>query len=133
MPSVLFAVHISDGVLTPYWLAGGFLLAILLLIPSVLNVRDDEIPRIGMLSAAAFVGSQIHIPLGVSSVHLLLNGLIGVILGRRAVLAITVGLVLQSFLFNHGGRWSLGVNICVLSLPALLAGLTFPLLLKLMT
>ena len=130
MSPALFAVHISDGVLTPAWLAGGFLVAILLLIPSVLRVRDDEIPRIGMLSAAAFVGSQIHIPLGVSSVHLLLNGLIGVLLGKRAVLAITIGLVLQAMLFGHGGKLSLGVNICILAIPAMLAGVSFPPLLR---
>jgi ABC-type Co2+ transport system permease subunit len=133
MSPVLIAVHISDGVLTPAWLAGGFLVAVLLLIPSVLRVRDDEIPRIGMLSAAAFIGSQIHIPLGVSSVHLLLNGLIGVILGRRAVLAITIGLVLQAMLFGHGGKLSLGVNICILAIPSMLAGLAFTPLMKLIT
>lgn len=125
MPLALFAVHISDGVLTSAWLAGGFLVAMLLLIPSVLKVRDDEIPRIGMLSAAAFVGSQIHIPLGISSVHLLLNGLIGVLLGKRAVLAIAIGLVLQAMLFGHGGKLSLGVNICILAIPAMLAGIAF--------
>ena len=132
MSLALFAVHISDGVLTPAWLAGGFLVAILLLIPSVLRVRDEEIPRIGMLSAAAFVGSQIHIPLGVSSVHLLLNGLIGVLLGKRAVLAIAIGLVLQAMLFGHGGKLSLGVNVCILAIPALLAGLAFPLLFRIL-
>lgn len=132
MSHALFAVHISDGVLTPAWLAGGFFVAILLLIPSVIRVRDEEIPRIGMLSAAAFVGSQIHIPLGVSSVHLLLNGLIGVLLGRRAVLAITIGLVLQAMLFGHGGKLSLGVNICILAIPAILAGAVFGPLLKLL-
>lgn len=131
MPLALFAVHISDGVLTPAWLAGGFVVAVLLLIPAVLHVRDDEIPRIGMLSAAAFVGSQIHIPLGVSSVHLLLNGLIGVLLGKRAVLAITIGLVLQAMLFGHGGKVSLGVNICILAISAMLAGIAFPPLLRL--
>lgn len=132
MPIALFAVHISDGVLTPVWLAGGFFVAILLLIPSVLRVRDEEIPRIGMLSAAAFVGSQIHIPFGVSSVHLLLNGLIGVLLGRRAVLAIAIGLVLQAMLFGHGGKLSLGVNICILGIPAMLAGVVFGPLLRLL-
>lgn len=132
MPLALFAVHISDGVLNPTWLVGGFVVAILLLIPSALCVRDDEIPRIGMLSAAAFVGSQIHIPLGVSSVHLLLNGLIGVLLGKRAVLAIAIGLVLQAMLFGHGGKLSLGVNICILAIPAMLAGWAFGPLLRLL-
>jgi ABC-type Co2+ transport system permease subunit len=47
-----------------------------------------------------------------------LNGLVGVVLGRRAVLAIAVGLALQAVLIGHGGFSSLGVNVCVMTLPA---------------
>jgi ABC-type Co2+ transport system permease subunit len=52
---------------------------------------------------------------------LLLNGLVGVVLGRRAALAIPVGLFLQAALIGHGGFSTLGVNSCVMVLPALLA------------
>src|SRR5207302_1621918 len=59
------------------------------------------------------------------------NGLVGVVLGRRAPLAICVGLVLQALLFNHGGFDVLGVNACIMGLPALAAGLLFPLVRRL--
>jgi cobalt/nickel transport system permease protein len=117
----LLAVHISDGVLSVPWLGGGFALAACLLAWSSRNVSEEEIPRIGLLTAAFFVASQIRVPLGPSSVHLLLAGLVGIILGRRAVLAVAVGLFLQALLFGHGGFSTLGVNTCVMSIPALAA------------
>src|SRR6266581_2825350 len=99
----LFAVHISDGVLTAPWLVGGFVLAALLLALAALRIRDEEIPRIAILTAAFFVSSLIHIRVGPTSIHLLLTGLVGVLLGPRAPLAIFVGLVLQATLIGHGG------------------------------
>jgi cobalt/nickel transport system permease protein len=123
---LLWAVHISDGVLSePVW-AAGWIAAFALVAVSTWRVRDDEIPRIGVLTAAFFVASQIHLPLGGASVHLLLNGLLGVVLGRRAPLALAVGLLLQALLFGHGGVTTLGVNVTVYSIPALIAGLVFP-------
>jgi cobalt/nickel transport system permease protein len=122
---MLFAVHIADGVLSPIFLVACTLIAITLLGVSLFRIEQNEIPRIGLLAAAAFVGAQIHLPLGVTSVHLLLNGLIGVILGRRAPLALAISLFLQSFIFAHGGKLALGVNLCVLALPAVFAGWWF--------
>ncbi len=124
----LFAVHISDGVLAPATLAVGFVAAALLLIPALVRIRDDEIPRIALLTAAFFVSSSIHVRVGPTSVHLILNALVGVILGRRAPLAIAVGLLLQVVLLGHGGYSTLGVNATVISLPGLGARAAFPFL-----
>jgi cobalt/nickel transport system permease protein len=121
----LFAVHISDGILTGPWLAGGFLFAGLLALWGARQVRDEEIPQIAVLTAAFFVASLIHVRLLHTSVHLLLNGLVGVVLGRRAALAIPIGLFLQAVLIGHGGISTLGVNACVMGLPALGSWLLF--------
>jgi cobalt/nickel transport system permease protein len=123
---MLFAVHIADGVLTPAWLAGGFVVAAVLLILSLRRIDEHTVVRVGLFTAAFFVASQVHIPIGVGSVHLLLNGVVGLVLVRFAPLAITVGLLLQAVLFGHGGLLTLGVNACVLGLPALLAGYGYP-------
>lgn len=125
---MLFAVHISDGVLTAPWLAGGFAAAWVLLWGAWWKLRDEEIPRIALLTSAFFVSSLIHIRVGPTSLHLLLSGLVGVVLGRRAPLAIFVGLLLQVLLIQHGGYWTLGVNTCVMSIPALLSWLAFRLI-----
>src|SRR5947209_5495901 len=123
-----FAVRISDGVIVWQWLALGFIASGLLFFLSSFRITDGEIPRIGMLTAVFFVTSLIHVPVGPASVHLLLNGLLGLILGRRAILAIAVGLFLQCVLFQHGGLTALGINLVVVSVPALLARPLFAML-----
>src|SRR5258707_1611107 len=117
----LWAVHISDGFLTPPWWIGGFRVAGCMAVLGAWRIRDEEIPRVAVMSAAFFVVSLIHVPVPAGPrTHLLLNGLLGVILGRRAALAIPVGLFLQAALFGHGGVTTPGVNSCVIALPALL-------------
>jgi cobalt/nickel transport system permease protein len=76
---------------------------------------------VAILAAAFFVGSLIHIPIGPSSAHLILNGLLGVILGWAAFPAILVALMLQSVLFQYGGFTVLGVNAFNMAFPAVLS------------
>jgi cobalt/nickel transport system permease protein len=120
----LFAVHLPDGnSVTLGWLVGGYLLAGILVVMGSWGIEDDEVPRIALLTAAFFVVSLIHVPVpGLpSSAHLIMNGLLGVVLGRRAAVAIPLGLLLQAVLFQHGGLTTLGLNACGMVLPALLA------------
>jgi cobalt/nickel transport system permease protein len=127
-PFLPFAVHIPDNLLNEWWVMGGFVVAAALALFGGWRVRDEEISQLGLMTAAFFVASLIHIPLGVSSVHLVFNGLLGVVLGRRATLAIPVGVFLQAVLFQHGGYSTIGVNSCVMTIPALLAWQLFRLL-----
>lgn len=79
----------------------------------------ERMPRVAVLTSAFFVASLVHVPLGPSvSAHLVLNGLLGLLLGWAAVPAVLVGLVLQAVLFMHGGILALGVNTVVMGLPA---------------
>lgn len=121
----LWAVHIAEGVLAGSWLLVGFVLAGGLALRGAARIRDEEIPRVALLAAVFFVASSIHIRVGPTSVHLLGNGLLGAVLGWRAALAIPLGLFLQAALIGHGAYSTLGVNTCVLVLPALLAGILF--------
>jgi cobalt/nickel transport system permease protein len=131
-----WAVHISDGLLSTSWTVGGFVVAALLGAGAVVldrlaarwrgqELREEEVAWIALLTSAFFVATLIHIPAGMIRVHLLLNGLVGVVLRWRAALAIPVGLFLQAVLFGHGGMSALGINICVMTVPALLAWLLF--------
>lgn len=122
---MLWALHIADGILEPVWLVGGFLLAGALAFLGTIRLREEKIPQIALLTAAFFVVSLIHIRIGPTSAHLLLNGLLGVILGRHVALAIPIGLCLQAILIAHGGFSTLGVNSCVMVIPALLVGALF--------
>jgi ABC-type Co2+ transport system permease subunit len=122
---MLLAVHISDHVLAIPWLASGFALAAALVFLGARRLQDEEIPRIALLSAAFFITSLIHVRLPPTSVHLILNGLVGVLLGWRACLAIPVALLLQVVFIQHGGYTTLGVNTCVMAVPALAAYYAF--------
>lgn len=120
MSVALFAVHVGDVLSWPAVVAG-FVLAALLAGLGAWKVREHEIPRIALLTAAFFVASSIHVKFGLSSVHLLLTGLVGVVLRTRAPLAILVGVTLQALLVSHGGISAIGVNTCTEAIPALMA------------
>jgi cobalt/nickel transport system permease protein len=117
----LLGVHLSDGVLLWPWYYGSIAVALALVFTTSRRLSDDEIPRIGILTAAFFIATYIRVPVGPTSVHLLLNSLVGIILGPRAVVAIAVGLGLQALLLGHGGFTALGINTLIISIPALLA------------
>lgn len=116
-----FAVHISDGLLAGTWLIGGFVLTGLLALVGAWRMTEEEVPRVALLTAAFFVASSIRVPLGPSTAHLLLNGLVGVVLGRRAALAIPIGVFMQALLLAHGGMSAVGVTSFIQVVPALLA------------
>jgi len=114
-------VHISDGVLPPAMLAAGFLGTLILLVLSMRRIQIEEIPKISLITAALFVASLVHFPIGPTSVHLIMNGLAGILLGRRAFTGVFVALTLQAVFFQHGGLSVLGVNAFNIGVPALLA------------
>lgn len=116
-------MHVSDGVLSSPVLAAGFAGAVALGAWSMRAVENEEIPKISVVTAAFFVASLIHFPVPGApfSLHLVLNGLAGVILGVRAFPAIFVGIILQALLFGHGGVSVIGVNTVMMGGGALAA------------
>ena len=80
---------------------------------------------VAILAATFFVGSLIHVPIGITSAHLILNGLLGVILGWAAFPAILSALALQALLFQFGGLVVLGVNTFTMGFSAVVAGYVF--------
>ena len=76
---------------------------------------------VGILSAAFFVASLIHVPVGLASAHLVLNGLVGVLLGWAAFPSILVALLLQALLFQFGGITVRGVNTFTMGFAAVAA------------
>jgi cobalt/nickel transport system permease protein len=118
-------VHISDGVLPLEVLVAGFVLSGALLLLTLRNLKAEEIPRISLITAALFVASLVHFPMGPTSVHLVMNGLAGIILGKRAFVSVLVALTLQAIFFQHGGISVIGVNSLNMGVPALLAWMLF--------
>jgi len=124
-------MHIPDGilpasvVLSGYAAAGGMTWLSLSRIKAKFKNPRELIPRASLLTAAFFAASLIHIPVPPTSVHLILSGLMGVILGWFAFPAILAGLFFQAVMFQHGGLTTMGVNACLMGIPALLAGALF--------
>jgi cobalt/nickel transport system permease protein len=116
-------MHIVDGVLSAPVLIGGSLLAVAGIARGLSELDADSIPRAGLLTAVFFIASLIHVPIGPSSAHLMLTGLMGFLLGWAAFPAILVGLLLQAAFFGFGGLTVIGVNTLNLALPAVVTGL----------
>jgi cobalt/nickel transport system permease protein len=112
------SVHISEGVLSPAILGAGAALAACGTAIGLRRLDYDRLMTVAILAAAFFVGSLNHVPVGPASAHLILNGLVGVILGWAAFPAILVALILQSVLFQYGGITALGVNTFNMAFPA---------------
>ncbi len=113
-------MHISEGVLSGPVLISGMVLATTGAAIGLKKLDYDHIAKAGILSAAFFVASLIHIPIGPSNIHLLLNGIVGLLLGWTAFPAILVALTLQAIIFQFGGITTLGVNTIIMALPALI-------------
>ncbi len=118
-------MHLSDGVLPTAVTLGGFAAAAAAAAWSLRRTRAEDLPKVAVVTSSFFVASLIHVPLGPTSVHLLLPGLVGILLGPGAFLAIVLGLILQSFLFGFGGITALGANAVMMGVPAWIAGALF--------
>ncbi len=123
-------MHIPDGILPTAVCAGGYAAAGVATWYSLRKINRMEnpresIPKASLLTAAFLVASWVHIPIPPASVHLVLNGLLGVVLGYYAFPAILIGLFFQAVMFQHGGLTTLGVNATIMGVPALLAYFLF--------
>ena len=112
--------HIPDGVLSLPVLAVGTLAGAGGLWLGVRQLGDRDIPRTALLAAVFFIASSLAFPLGPTSVHLLLGGLMGLMLDWKAFPAIFVGLLFQALLFGFGGLTVLGVDLLNMALPGVL-------------
>lgn len=118
-------MHITEGILTGPVLLAGAAFTVAGTAIGLKKLDYDSIPRVAILSAGFFVAALIHVPVGPASVHLVLNGLMGIMLGWLAFPAILIGLLLQAILFQFGGFTTLGVNTLNMALPALLCHMIF--------
>ena len=114
-------MHISEGILSGPVLVSGIALAAAGTAVGLKKLNYDRIPRAAILSSAFFVASLIHVPIGLASIHLVLNGIVGLILGWGAFPVILVALVLQALFFQFGGITTLGVNTMIMAFPAVLS------------
>ncbi len=123
-------MHIAEGVLSGPVIASGFAVAAVGVGIGLKKLDFEHIAETGILSATFFVASLVHVPIGPSSAHLILNGIIGLLLGWSAFPAIAVALLLQAVFFQFGGFTTLGVNTVIMALPSVICFYLFAPLLK---
>ena len=119
-------MHISEGILPAQLSISAYGLTSLITWYSLRKINrlpnpQASIPKASLLTATFFVASSIHIPMPIGSVHLVLNGLLGAVLGYYAFPAILIGLFFQGIMFGHGGITTLGINAIIMGIPAIFA------------
>jgi cobalt/nickel transport system permease protein len=114
-------MHIAEGVLSAPVLIAGAVGAAAAVAYGLKKLPSDRLMTAALSSAAFFVASLIHVPIGVTSAHLLLTGLIGILMGWASFPVILVALLLQSVFFQFGGFTVLGVNTLTMGTGAIAA------------
>ncbi|MCS7280893.1 MAG: cobalt transporter CbiM [Desulfobacterota bacterium] len=118
-------MHISEGVVSPSVLVGGAILAASGIAIGLKTIKDKDIPKVAVLSSAFFVASLIHVPVGPVSAHLVLNGLLGLLLGWASFPSLSIALLLQAIIFQYGGLTTLGTNTFILAMPSVIVHYCF--------
>ena len=118
-------MHIPDGFIPPQLCIVGYGLSGLVTWHCLRQVQKHpdpaaQMPKASLLAAAFFVATSIQIPLPPMSLHLVLSGLLGAVLGYYAFLSILIGLFFQALFLGHGGLSTLGINSLIIGIPALI-------------
>ncbi|QKF66847.1 cobalt/nickel ECF transporter CbiMNQO, S component CbiM [Arcobacter venerupis] len=113
-------MHIADGVLSLESTVVVTAVSLFAFYKAIKTIKEDEIPLAAVASAMFFIASFIHIPFGVTQIHLILLGEIGIFLGLTSFISIFIALVLQALLLGYGGVVSIGVNLFIMAAPAVL-------------
>ncbi|TFH40889.1 MAG: cobalt transporter CbiM [Chrysiogenales bacterium] len=109
-------MHIPDGYLSPqtyvplYAAFAGFMAVALRKVRQTFSAKN--IPYLGMASAFSFLIMMFNIPIpGGTTGHAVGASIVALVLGPwTAVVAISVALIIQAFLFGDGGITAIGAN-----------------------
>jgi cobalt/nickel transport system permease protein len=118
-------MHLAEGIVPMPTLVAGAALTGAGTFVGLRKMDDERVIHVAVLSSALFVASLIHVPIGPVPVHLVLNGLAGIILGWALFPAYLTALLLQALFFGYGGITTLGVNTAIMATPGLLCHVLF--------
>jgi cobalt/nickel transport system permease protein len=115
-------MHLVDGVVSTPVLIGASVVSAAGVGFGLRRLTVEKVPTAAMVGAVFFVACLIKVPFGLSSVHLVLGGLAGWLLGFAAFPSLFVALLLQAVFLGFGGLTVLGVNSLILAGPAVVTG-----------
>ncbi|WP_419769097.1 MAG: cobalt transporter CbiM [Candidatus Marinarcus sp.] len=113
-------MHISDGVISLEATVVISAVSLFALYKSARDIKEENITLTAAMSAMFFIATFVHIPLGVTQIHLVLVGIIGLLIGWSCFLSIAIALILQALLLGYGGVVSIGVNLFIMATPAII-------------
>lgn len=113
-------MHIADGVLGLEATIVVSTISAIALFKAIKELKNEDISITAVCSAMFFIASFIHIPFGVTQIHLILLGVIGILISWSSFVSIFVALLLQALLLGYGGISSLGVNLFIMAMPAVI-------------
>jgi cobalt/nickel transport system permease protein len=111
--------HIPEGIINGTLATYGLILSGAVSVVTGKKLRLNNVPKVAMVTAAVFCASLFHFPLMGTSVHFTFVGLAGILLGPAAFLSVAMAVLMQSWLFQHGGISTLGVNAFNIGMAAL--------------
>ncbi|WP_424410001.1 cobalt transporter CbiM [Pasteurella sp. PK-2025] len=114
-------MHLSEGILHLPTILTTDLIAFGAVWLGLRRLHNEKLPLNALFASVFFVASTIHVPVGIGSVHLILNGMAGLFLGWSVFPAFLIALLLQVVFFSFGGFAVLGANLCSMGFSALLA------------
>lgn len=118
-------MHLSEGILHFPTLISCSIIGVAAVALGIKRLDERMLPLNALFTAAFFVAGTIHIPIGVGSVHLILNGMAGLFLGWSVFPSFLIALLLQAAFFSFGGFAVLGANLCIMGFSALAAHYVF--------
>jgi cobalt/nickel transport system permease protein len=126
--SLVFALHISDGLLSLPVSALFWLLTVAGTSWAVRRTNqtldDRQVPLMGVMAACIFAAQMLNFPIaGGTSGHVLGGALAAIVLGPwAAILVMTCVVALQALLFQDGGLLVMGANIFNMGIVTALVG-----------
>ena len=118
-------MHIAEGVFAAPVIIPTCALAAGAVAWGLRKLPADRLLFAGFAGAVFFIASLIHVPVGVSSAHLVLNGLLGVLFGAACYPIVFCALVFEALFFQFGGLTVLGLNTLTMGTGALAAGFVY--------
>ncbi len=116
-------MHIADGILSTEIVVAADVASFGIIYFLGRKVKVPDVPKMGLMAAALFVVSLIHFPIAGTSVHFGLFGLAGILLGIQSFPVVFAAILFQSFIFQHGGILSVGINSINMGAGAIAAGM----------
>ncbi|ABM80114.1 energy-coupling factor ABC transporter permease [Hyperthermus butylicus] len=121
-------MHIPDGFLDPFWIAGTYAATLAYAVYAWRRIRGlftrEQVVAMSVLAAGIFVAQMLNWPLpGGTSLHFVGGALAGILFGPwLGFYVMALVLAVQTLVFHDGGITTLGANILNMGIVAVLAG-----------